>query len=100
MLITKAILKQKFFFLPIPYHFSSLTVEEYEKIEKLIPELADKTLRNAFEQNAKYYVNKMDGLCKVMNSQTSVSIFRPRRMGKSTMINDLEFLYKNGKFLN
>lgn len=91
--------KAKFLFIAVHKRFSSLPNEEetQKKIDFLIKAIDTQSLGTTFEENGQYYVNKMDQLRKFMISGRSVAIFRPRRMGKTTMINDLEFLYKNGK---
>ena len=46
-----------------------------------------------------FYVNKMDQLCSLLRDNQCISVFRPRRMGKSTMLNDLGYMYSAGNFL-
>ena len=74
--------------------FSSPSLAERMKIGDL-NFLTYQSLRKMLKGEDQYYVNKIDPLCRFMNSDKCVSIFRPRRMGKSTMISDLAFLYKN-----
>ena len=97
-MLNKTISKSPSCFFACVIRFSSMKIEEIHRINKLITDLDEQTLQRAIEKGDRYYVNKMNGLCELMNAQRSVSIFRPRRMGKSTMINDLAFLYKTGKF--
>ena len=81
------------------YCFSSRETPEAAKIEKIISDLNKQKLSLAFDEKGRYYVNKIDNLCKLMNDLQCVSIFRPRRMGKTTMIKDIEFLYNTGMLL-
>lgn len=97
-MLPKTISKLPSFFFARVNRFSSMKIEEIQRIKKLITDLDEQTLQGAIKEGERYYVNKIDGLCELMNAQRSVSIFRPRRMGKSTMIKDLAFLYKMGKF--
>ena len=93
----KIISKPKFLFITVLDFFSSLKIKDEHKIDFLIKALDRQSIGTTMKNNGGYYVNKMDRLCKFMDAESSIAIFRPRRMGKSTMINDLEFLYKNGK---
>ena len=97
-MLAKTISKSRSCFFACVIRFSSMKIDESEKIDKLIKDLNAQTLHRAIAKGGRYYVNKIDGFCKGMNDQNSVSIFRPRRMGKSTMIQGLAFLYKTGKF--
>ena len=77
--------------------FCSLPHPDQNEIIEIEEELDRQSLKSAIENNGNYYVNKMNQLYEFMDSGNSISIFRPRRMGKSTMINDIAFLYKKGK---
>ena len=81
-MLFKAILNPKFIFIALKSRFSSISLEEANKIDKIIKALNSQSLASTIEKNGHFYVNKMDGLCKLMDSGSSLSIFRPRRMGK------------------
>lgn len=95
-MLIKLIPKPKIPIISLLHGFSSLSLDGITKIRRNLKATND--LEAAIEGNGNFYVNKMDGLCELMNSSNSFSIFRPRRMGKTTMIMDLKFLYKNGNF--
>ena len=96
-MLIKAITKPKFPFIVIFNKFCSLPHPDLDKIRYLRKGLENQSLKSTIENNGNYYVNKMNQLYEFMDSGNSISIFRPRRMGKSTMINDIAFLYKKGK---
>ena len=96
-MLIKAITKPKFPFIVIFKEFCSLSHPDPDEITYLQKTLEYNSFKSTIKDNHKYYVNKMKQLYKLMESGRSISIFRPRRMGKSTMINDLAFLYEKGK---
>ena len=96
-MLVKLIPKPKISIFSLFFQFSTFKDEEKAQIRKFRNDLMGRNdLKSAIEGNGTFYVNKMDGLCELMTSSRSSSIFRPRRMGKSTMIEDLKFLCKNG----
>ena len=95
-MITKTIFKVKSPFSFVFFRFSSQQNLDVEEIEDIISDLNVQKLSLAFDEKGRYYVNKMNGLCQLMKDLQCVSIFRPRRMGKTTMLEDLSFLYNTG----
>ena len=95
----KTVIKSKFPSITVLARFSSLTIEEQKKIHALKGSLEKQSLRNAIQNNGQFYVNKINKLCEFVNHSGSMAIFRPRRMGKSTMIEDIAFMHERSKYL-
>ena len=75
---------------------SIITDEEIQKIKKTKKNLEAQNLVTGLSEYGLYYVNKVEYLSELINDHRCVSIFRPRRMGKSTMISDLHFMLSQG----
>ena len=55
---------------------------------------ADYSLKNALKSDTMFSVNKLEYYCKIIvREDRSLFIVRHRRMGKSTFLEDIGFLY-------
>ena len=98
-MLGKTVIKSRFQSMSILASFSSLTFEEQTKIHALKGSLEKQSLRNSIQKNGQFYVNKINKLCEFVNHSGSMAIFRPRKMGKSTMIEDIAFMHERSKYL-
>ena len=97
-MLSKTISKPKFLLFTVFGRFSSPIIEDQLEIKTLKGSLDNQSLKNAIEQKGLYYVNKIDKLCEFVNHSRSIAIFRPRRMGKTTMIEDIAYMHERSKY--